>query len=904
MEGVERFAAGRFLSFRIRERRVDVSFWGREPRLAGEVDGVGRSLWLPAHRRYALPPQSGYRWLEYRQGDWLLYSEKAGRWEPFRPLAWGAPMQSLSLERRARLSLSPMYSLEHATSACPFPLTPEAIPGGLALGSLARLIFLQKRLYLQHIGQSEQAIQIASGSAKARQLGAGILRDGDHLSIGQIRYRVRIREEGVRMIADATPTARLLIPFFAHYPSERIPARKFIPPARPLLVTGGSGDDPLADRWLLKTPLIAGSRDALQGSPQRPFFRIAPIQEQSSRYQITPLEDSPIYRLDRKDEIVPQAIQASTPLLPSKTLYLSRGKIFRFDKPSYRGLAWRIAVLWVIFGSAILGLFFWLIQTGRLLWSPRPSVEFLASLPPDDLRRRAWLPAPHSPPLSLWERLKLSLLSWPILLLLPLAIFLNGMGLYTLASLSLASLGLNNSDFLYRQVLWSLVGMALFLLTLLFSQDAFFKRLSRLRPPKQTSLVPEKPPKQGLPIGFLLVCLASISLAWLTQKAALSLPLLILYGYGWMIRRIWFLREQTRETQMALYAFFATLGLLGLVPLLGVIAPPLVHNRFFLIVPGIGTIKLSDLAILAAILFFALALAPEIFSTRLLRARRRLQEREGVLPSLPAEASLARLRQERLGGAIQMAALYLLLLGAIGVLYTIQGDLGPGLILTLCFSLFLLFSFLAPGADRLTSAGNLLRIGVVFLGMGLFVVLPEFIAWLAPDAAEQSGELRKVQERLALWRQPWRFLVGEQILQNSWALAGHRGTFQWFNNLHSDFVFTAVVRCLSPLWGGVVVLAICLFPLLTLGAARLRWPTLSPQPSSETLATQQHATYQSLVLVFGGIYLFAQGFIHLGSVLRLTPMTGVTLPWISSGGTNLVVCYAVIALLYRQLRDP
>ncbi len=950
LKDIPSFAKGRFSSFLVREHRAPLRIMHQQPHLSTTQQGRPLGRWLMHHQRYELPQATGFQWLEYRQAQWLLFSRTQQTWQPLQsPITWGKPPRTLSLQRRPHLQTAPLYTLQHAQSACAFPLAHDALPGGLEIGKLARLFFQHKRLFLQHLGQSNEPIQVIPRNSSPLQLGAGVLRDGDHLSLGQIRYRVILREDSVRLIADAQPTSRSLIPFFAHFPSETLPARKLLHSKRALLVSGGEGDDPRADRWLLHTSLIPRSTASVQGSPQRPILRLTP---HPKGYTVTPLEETTLYRTDLQGDPLPhtnanppkpppnssnpppsrsdlndphtspsrsdlgdprnaqptppsdalgtsdaQPITQATTLPLGPTLYRARGLYLRLFQPSYQALAVRIALLWVIFGLAMIFLLFWLLQNGHLRWSPVPSDALLRTLPTDDPRRRAWLKERPRP--SLLQSIRLRLLSLPILLLLPLALFLNGLGLYVLASLSLASLGLNHSDFLYRQVLWSLVGILLFLLALIASPQSF--RFRRDTAPPPPPLVPEVTKPSVYPWGLIAAGAISLIVCVAFLRAWLWLPVLVLYVYGRILQQAWLQSEPTSPQRQALYAFFATLSLLALVPLLGLIAPPLVHNRFFLKVPFVGTIKLSDAAILTAIVFFAYSLGPDLFALRLIRARRRFAPPK---TSAPPESSIAQQRNERLGGALRVAALYLLLLGSIALLYTIQGDLGPGLILTLCFSLFLLFSFMAPGPDRLTTLGNFLRIGVVFAGIGLFVLLPEIIAWLAPDLAAQQSEIRKVQERLSLWRQPWRFLVGEQILQNIWALAAYKGTFQWFNNLHSDFVFTAVVRVLSPTWGLFVIAAMCFFPLAALATARLHWLPILPNEDDATLDQKRQHTTRTLILLFGGIYLFAQHFIHIGSVLRLTPMTGVTLPWISSGGTSLVVCYLVIALIYRQLRLP
>ena len=927
---------GQTISFTIQASKLPIR-WNEEQLLFDIKGKQPRQMRLGPHQYYRLPKEVKGDALAYRYGQWRrLFGTQ---WKPFTgTISWGKqPSYNVSLQHKTYLTTAPGYTLTQTNTSCPFPLRESAIPGGLEIAGIARLYFQNKRLLLQHLGQGNRPMQILPGRGSARLLGTTSLYDGDLLSAGQLTYRLSFTPEGVRMMLTRLPKTTL-IPFFSTYPSHNYPMRRFLPEGRHLLITGGGGGNPQADRWTIRTSLVGEPGKTQLVSPYRPFMEIQP--DKKGHLQVRPLEGAALYLAKADGTLLKKLPKAGIPH-KAEHIYYTKRFYFRVFRPSYAALAWRIALLW---GTIFMGLslfLYWMLTTGRVTWSPIPPSSVLMKLLPEgDLRqalltrtqRRMWRASEEEgqplPALPWYGSLLMFALWFPAMLLLPVAIFLNGMGLYVLATLSLSSLGLNNNDFLYRQLLWSLVGFTAFVGLFILPRD-IWQRVQdwRTRDHIKQAIEPEFAPTPLFETwefrGFALVCLVcAIFFGWLFGTWLTFLLAIVVLFCGSVLMKEFERARQAPLQRKSLRFFFYTLALLGFVPLLGLLIPGAVHNRFFLVIPLIGTVKLSDFAILAAIYFFSGYLGHELFALRLRKARHTQQrqreaqqlaqpgERTATLPEQKAVQTFT--PQERgkiLFGAMQLSMLYLFLLGAICVLYTIQGDLGPGLILTLCFSLYILFIFLAPGVDRLVTAGNLLRIGVVFGGIAVLFWLPDLLATLQPEWALHNSELQKVRERLALWNQPWRFMVGEQLLQNQWDLAGYKGAFQWFNNLHSDFVLTAVVRVLSPLWGYIVLLTTCAFPLMTLGVAWLHWYPLFPKAEGEAsfgdnkaaLAYKKQSSIRSLLMLFGSIYLFAQNFIHIGSTLRLTPMTGVTLTWVSSGGTSLVACYFVLALIYRQM---
>ena len=210
----------------------------------------------------------------------------------------------------------------------------------------------------------------------------------------------------------------------------------------------------------------------------------------------------------------------------------------------------------------------------------------------------------------------------------------------------------------------------------------------------------------------------------------------------------------------------------------------------------------------------------------------------------------------------------LLAWGASLIVLIFQRDLGSAL---LFFLLFIIMLWVATG-----------RISYLLVGMGLFLV-GAFLSWLSFD---------HVQKRVSVWVDPWADPqgAGYQIIQAAYALAwggtsgvgpglGIAGRIPYDE---TDFIFAVIGEELGLL-GTTAIL--CAFLLLAGTGLRIARESRDPFPS---------------LLAVGLTVLIAfQAFIIMGGVTRLLPLTGVTLPFVSYGGSSLLANYVLLALLVR-----
>jgi peptidoglycan glycosyltransferase len=102
----------------------------------------------------------------------------------------------------------------------------------------------------------------------------------------------------------------------------------------------------------------------------------------------------------------------------------------------------------------------------------------------------------------------------------------------------------------------------------------------------------------------------------------------------------------------------------------------------------------------------------------------------------------------------------------------------------------------------------------------------------------------------------------------------------------TDFIFAAIGEELGLFGTTAVITAI----LLMVGAG-LR------------IALRTDSAFEKLLAVGLTTILAVQSFIIIGGVIRVVPLTGVTLPFVSYGGSSLVANYILLALLLRISND-
>ncbi len=153
-----------------------------------------------------------------------------------------------------------------------------------------------------------------------------------------------------------------------------------------------------------------------------------------------------------------------------------------------------------------------------------------------------------------------------------------------------------------------------------------------------------------------------------------------------------------------------------------------------------------------------------------------------------------------------------------------------------------------------------------------------------------------IQIRINTWLDPWADPSGRsyQIIQSILAIAngglGGRGLGMGAPGLvpvaHSDFIFTSIGEEYG-LAGGIA-----LFTLLAMLVIR-----------GFIIALRAGSKFRRLLAAGIAAYFGAQGILIIGGNLRLLPLTGVTLPFVSYGGSSLLTSFLALLILLQISND-
>ena len=353
-----------------------------------------------------------------------------------------------------------------------------------------------------------------------------------------------------------------------------------------------------------------------------------------------------------------------------------------------------------------------------------------------------------------------------------------------------------------------------------------------------------------LPISFAL---SGIGIAFITRLApyadkssiAINQVMWLFLGVVCMVLVLVLFRNLDKVANYKYTLMIVGFALL-LSPLLPVIGQEIYGSRIWIGIPGVFSFQPGEIAKIAIVLFLAGYLA---------------QNRE-MLSVFTWRAGPFNLPDIR-------TLLPLLLMWLVALLIVVfEKDLGSALVF---FFVFLIMLYVATGKKFYLVVGlGLIAVG----GVGAYLAFGH------------------VQTRVDIWLDPFADAqdTGYQLVQSLYSIADGdlfgvgigRGLAEQIPVVESDFIFAAIAEEIGLLGAaGVLLLFLCFAVRGFVTAARAK------------------SDVSSFVAVGLTSMIVLQAFIIVGGVTRLIPLTGLTLPFISQGGSSLLASFIIVGFLLR-----
>jgi cell division protein FtsW (lipid II flippase) len=212
------------------------------------------------------------------------------------------------------------------------------------------------------------------------------------------------------------------------------------------------------------------------------------------------------------------------------------------------------------------------------------------------------------------------------------------------------------------------------------------------------------------------------------------------------------------------------------------------------------------------------------------------------------------------------------MLGAALVLLVAMNDFGTSL---LFFGVFVALVYVATG-----------RVAYAVIGLGAFAAGSVIAYQIAPQVAE----------RVTIWLDPWKtpHTTGYQLVQSLYTVANGGlfgaglgrgyiltgGGAPVIPEVQTDFIYSAIAGELGL--AGAAALLLCYVLIAYRGFK---------------IASRAGDGFSKLVATGLTLTLSLQAFLIIGGVVRVVPLTGITLPFVSYGGSSIVSNFVLLALL-------
>ncbi len=212
----------------------------------------------------------------------------------------------------------------------------------------------------------------------------------------------------------------------------------------------------------------------------------------------------------------------------------------------------------------------------------------------------------------------------------------------------------------------------------------------------------------------------------------------------------------------------------------------------------------------------------------------------------------------------------LAIMGLPAALVYLEPDLGTSLVLGFIWLVMILAAGLSWRQLTILAIVGLIIAPVVLLTLQPYQ-RDRLTTFMNPEADPLGSGYNVTQARIAIGSGgAWGLGVG----------GGTQSQLRFLRIRHTDFIFSVIGEELG-FWGGVFFFAVFAFMILRLLRA----------------AMVARSTFGRLIAVGYAASLFFQSFVNLGMNLGLMPVTGIPLPFVSSGGSSLVTYLMMIGIV-------
>lgn len=266
-------------------------------------------------------------------------------------------------------------------------------------------------------------------------------------------------------------------------------------------------------------------------------------------------------------------------------------------------------------------------------------------------------------------------------------------------------------------------------------------------------------------------------------------------------------------------------------------AEPINGSKCWFKIPGLGNIQISEFTKISLI----------IFLSDYLSKNNKIIFKSIIIVLIP---SILTFLEPDTGAVLMYSIIVLAILFTLKISY--KWYLGGTLIITSCIFLILYLYFFN------------INLFIKILGSSFFLRIERLIDWFNKEGMQLNNSMMAISIG---------GLLGTGINKN----------LVYFPEGHTDFIFATISSHLGFLGSFILIITILLFDIRIIN-----------------LAIQSKSKRDSLLLVGFISVLFYQQFQNIGMTFGILPITGITLPFISYGGSS-ILSYSILVGMYMNI---